>query len=378
MDTPKSLFEFDAIVVSMRNAFNASEIVAPTGLIEDKRFEVQKLLEKGGITVVLMDPEARWILPKSVGSYDWIPVPSLGNIVLKGEGQRIRRTIASPFDQYLDLPSIVWYAYLNESQRVKYETLAKNEGDFAIAARIDMGKGAIYLLPYCSNEGSLSVLSRCLERAWKKPSPQRAPPPWLDSISVPQQAEMLQELNTINSKIEGLVEQGRKLSGALENKLEVMKLLYEQGTSLEDAVRSAFEELGFKLEREGDRDLVFGSPDEKVILEVTGSVEAIDLAKIRQLLEFLLDEEKKLGHTPKGILVGNYQIDTPPSERGIPFTQAVVDRAKTFGICLLPSQELFQVIILLRQGKLDAKQFWKDLIGTTGTFSYQPSTRRML
>jgi hypothetical protein len=310
------------------------------------------------------------ILDLKKGSYDWIPVPGLGNIVVKGTGQRIKRVKANPFDSYLDLPGVIWYAYLNQSQKVKYETLARNEGDLAVAARIDVGDGAIYLLPFSLNQNWMNVIYECLEKAWKGDIERREPPAWLASVKVPQQEEMLQCLNELDSKIEELKEQHRRLSTDLEQKLEILKLLYEQGTPLEVVVKSGFKELGYKLEKKGDRDLVFDSQAQRVVFEVTGSTGAIELSKIRQLLDFIMDEEKKSGKTPKGVLVGNHEIDKLPSERGVAFTQAVVDRAKAFGICLLPSQKLFEAILLFRQGKMDPEQFWKDLIATTGI--YQP------
>jgi hypothetical protein len=371
LSTTSSLFDYDVLVVNMKQVFNPNLLVAPIGLIDDKRFEAEKLLAKGGIIVCLIAPEVvPGILDLKKGSYDWIPVPGLGNVVMKGTGQRIKRVKANPFDSYLDLPGVIWYAYLNQSQKVKYEILAKNEGDFAVAARMDVGDGAIYLLPFSLNTNWMDMIYECLEKAWKKGIERREPPAWLASIKVPEQEEILQRLSEVDSKIKELVEQHRRISIDLEQKLEILKLLYEQGTPLELAVKSGFKELGYKLEKQGDRDLVFDGQAQRVVFEVTGSTGAIELSKIRQLLDFIMDEEKKSSKTPKGVLVGNHEIEKLPSERGVAFTQAVVERAKAFGICLLPSQKLFEVILQFRQRGMDPEQFWKDLIATKGI--YQP------
>ena len=122
------------------------------------------------------------------------------------------------------------------------------------------------------------------------------------------------------------------------------------------------------MEKEGDRDFVFNDPSGRVIFEITGSEGAIGLGKLRQLFDFIMDDEKKLGTPPKGVLVANHEIDLPPKERGQPFTKHVLDRARGFGVCLLPSIELFRAVVLFRELKLEPAKFWTDLLKTIGVF----------
>lgn len=372
LSTTKSLFDYDAVVVNMFNVFDAGLIIAPSDVMEAKRLEAEKLLSKGGIIVCLAAPEIdKSFLSIRARSYDWIPVAGLGNIVLKGEGQRFTRVNSSAFNKYLELQGIVWYAYLEKSQRTNYQILAKNEGEFAIAARIQVGKGSIYFLPLSINTNWLNVIYECLDSAWKQRDDQRTPPKWVSEIIIPQQKEITDELAQIDSKIKTLAEKSRGLSKSLEERLGIRKLLYEQGPPLEDAVGAFFEEIGYKLQKKDDMDLVYEGLDRMIILEVTGSDGTIGLGKLRQLLDFM---EKEKERAPKGILVGNHEIDVPVDKRGDPFTKHVIERADSAGVCLLPTTELFGAAVAFRQKKLDPAKFWASLIETAGIFNLKPAT----
>lgn len=155
MSTTKSLFDYDAIVVNMFNVFDAGLIIAPTDVMEAKRLEAEKLLSKGGIIVCLVAPEIdKSFLSIRARSYDWIPVAGLGNIVLKGEGQRFTRVNSSAFNKYLELQGIVWYAYLDKSQRINYQILAKNEGEFCHCSSNTSREG-LHLFPTPLDEQQL-------------------------------------------------------------------------------------------------------------------------------------------------------------------------------------------------------------------------------
>jgi hypothetical protein len=52
LSTTSSLFDYDVLVVNMQQMFNPNLLVAPIGLIDNKRFEAEKLLAKGGIIVL--------------------------------------------------------------------------------------------------------------------------------------------------------------------------------------------------------------------------------------------------------------------------------------------------------------------------------------
>ena len=47
----------------------------------------------------------------------------------------------------------------------------------------------------------------------------------------------------------------------------------------------------------------------ELFFEVTGSEKAIDVDKLRQLIDYTSSEEKERGVAPKSILVGNHQYD---------------------------------------------------------------------
>jgi hypothetical protein len=368
LEATRALYDFDGVVVDMNRVLNRHNLVPPTSFIEQKRFEAEHLLAKGGIIVCLLQPlVAIKFMELYADSYGWIPVNRFGSVVTSNEGMRITKVAQSPFDDYLDVKGTIWRAFLNKSALIAYETLANNDAGFAVAARLRSSKGRIYFLPFNLNkEEALPILLRCLERAWKS-EVERPQPEWLKTVAVPNEVEITKQIVEVGVKIRELADTGEKLSLLLAKKLELKKLLYEQGPSLEEAVKVAFEELGFSLQKEGDKDLVFRSPAERVIFEVTGSDGTIGLGKLRQLFDFI-SKEKQPGTAVKGILVGNQEVDVSPAKRGVAFTQHVIDRANEMGVCLLPTTELFRALVLFRQKKLEPVRFWISLTKTTGIF----------
>src|SRR5207249_5355842 len=115
-----------------------ASLVAPVELLQKKRSEAAHLLNKGGVIVCLLHtPEGWGILGPYANSYDWIPVPNLGDLVKSSEGVRIRIVKENPFDEYMSLEGVTWKAYLEEpTSVVRYETLATNEANYAVGARI--------------------------------------------------------------------------------------------------------------------------------------------------------------------------------------------------------------------------------------------------
>jgi chaperonin GroEL (HSP60 family) len=192
---------------------------------------------------------------------------------------------------------------------------------------------------------------------------------WTKDIQVPGEAIIVKGLKTIDEKVSSLRVDDEKLTRRLKEITALKKILYEQGEPLEKAVRTALSELGLPARKEGDIDLVTIEEKEPLIIEITGSEGLIGIDKFRQLLNYVMTEQEQGKEIPKSVLIANHQISTPPEKRSNPFTDKAVEQAKVFHSCLLPTVELFNAVVLLREGRIDQKRFRDALMKTDGVFA---------
>jgi hypothetical protein len=395
-DAP-SLFDYDAIVVDadhiwapqFRDSVNlgkATEIRATdfpqfSTPLKIKLREAKLLLDKGGIIACLMRPATIVGYSHYVGnkrefpsrsSYDWIPINYLRDFVIAGSGVRTKRVKSSPFDDYLKLKELEWLAYISdEFQRPEFEIIATNEANLAVAAKVGVGKGAIYFLPIASHEKLPEILMSDLARA-AKIKLRRPIPSWINEFLLPGQKEIDEKLKSVREELAEIKSKEESLQREFEKATSIGFLLYERDDVFHETVEDVLNELGFKVQREGDKDLVTDKdPSRRVVFEVTGTEGIIDVDKLRQLVDYVQTEEKSTGKTPKSVLVGNHQIDVDPNKRTVAFTDRAVQQSKVYGTCLLPSVELFKAIVAFRESRLDANTLWKDILATVGIFSFR-------
>jgi len=173
----------------------------------------------------------------------------------------------------------------------------------------------------------------------------------MKEIKVPGEDAAQESLQSLVDKMSKLQGELQAATTEFEEKTLVKKLLYEKDEPLEEAVKKAFEELGFTLTRKEDKDWIASSDTGEAILEVTGSDGSIDIDKLRQLLNYLFDDYEETHVEKKAILVGNHFVNELPKKRGEPFTKKVLEQSKVFSMCLLPTLELFSVVCHVRKEK---------------------------
>ncbi len=356
---------------------------AYTTAFANKGIEAFHLLSRGGTIVCLLQPPA--VLTgveisqgnfkgQSLNQYDWLPVLGLSGLIHAGMGERITKTRSSPFDDYLKLDRIRWLAHLIKHKNAEgFEILATNLADYAVACRIRVGLGSIFLLPYTTHQNFREVILNGLTKA-SGGRIKRRPPDWVGSWVLPGEEDLGNTISGMTQQIVTLQSKSQELRAKLYELSSVKNLLYERDTPLEEATKAAFKEMGLNLEKEGDKDFV-STGTERVIFEVTGSEGSIDVDKFRQLLDYLMTD-KLQGNSSKSILIGNHYINLPPEKRGEPFTQKAIAQSKVHDTCLLPTLELYKAIVLIRNGKMDPKQFWKALLDSSGVFKLDSTTNK--
>lgn len=391
-----SLFDYDIVIMDVDSVFpdkwrdkvpvdEYTSVEEKTGdwfrkVIKKLSKEVNLLMEKGGMLICLLRPKRgiKWKWYKSGGgynrsfynNYDWIPIESLDRHINYGFGKRKKLCGESgPFGRYLRMGETYWTAYfegidkLNVSSRI----LAFNDANKPIAVEISIDKGSIVFLPLSKHPKVGEILLDCATHSFKK-ARERPPPSWMEKIKVPGENFDQKRLDALATEITKMQTEYDAALSAYEEKTRVKRLLYEKDEPLEEEVKNAFEELGFTLVKKDDTDWVASSGTADAILEVTGSDGSIDIDKLRQLLNYLIDDYKKHKIEKKAILVGNHFANDPIETRGEPFTEKVIGESKVHSMCLIPTLELFTIICRLREKKVKADDVRKKIFETVGIF----------
>ncbi len=185
------------------------------------------------------------------------------------------------------------------------------------------------------------------------------PPSWANSMKYSSACEKVIFKQIDKNKKEYIRLEAEKI--ALQEKLlseQVFKhLLYEQSTTLENAVIQALKTLGYTAENYNDGvlelDQVITSPEgHRYIGECEGKdSKAISIEKYRQLLESInadFDREE-VKEKAFGILFGNAERLIDPENRKLDFTEKCRIGAARDKIALVKTLDLFNIVYYLRE-----------------------------
>jgi hypothetical protein len=178
------------------------------------------------------------------------------------------------------------------------------------------------------------------------------PPPWVadSAYSLPRAGELERELLQLQEEIQKLTGKAKSIQSDIRKESALKRLLYENGTELEDAVHEALQVLGFSTSRfrdsESEFDVVFESKEGRFIGEAEGKDrKAVNIDKLRQLdmnvHEDLSRDEIK--EPAKGVLFGNAFRLMPTNDRETFFTEKCISAATRSGIALVRTPDLFAV-----------------------------------
>ena len=400
-----SLFDYDIAIVNLsifqaRNMSEWNYLGATKSassdyieVIDRLEREAALLMEKGGLLVCIVTPRVglhfiehgnRSSYTRTVSNYDWLPFVkgtyAIKELIVRGNGTDVFEEEKSAFSQYLKMKEIEWGAYFDNIEKLKLNEyvfdktkadsmsvtiLGKNRAEKPVSFQCNIGKGKIVFLPMLNHEKIPEILIQCSTKALSKKK-QRPAPEWITAYAVPGEGELQTSLNENEKKIQDLEIEKQKIIKEIEGKNYLKKLLYEQDDELEDAVKKAFEEIGFKISKKGDIDWIAEADGKTSILEVTGMDKPIPIDKLRQLLEYAQTEENTEHTHDSAILVGNHCMNDPPEKRKESFTEKAIKAANTNSICLLPTTELFQAVCGVREGKITQKEIRDKILSSNG------------
>jgi hypothetical protein len=276
--------------------------------------------------------------------------------------------------------------YFRETESINTLYTTKDKSRI-IAGKMKVGKGNYIFLPYFSyNEQSFTeiknkngkdtaywnkkglkfgqeLLDLCfkIDTHLSQEENVTPPPDWSKEPEylLPQELALQEEISTKSNEIEKIQAQKDKLQIEVEKLSEIRGLLYDSGKPLEGAVTFALKILGFQAEGYDDGELeldqVIISPEKvRYIGECEGKdAKPVNIDKLRQLIEsmnadFAREEVDKKAY---GILFGNPNRFTSPSQRAEWFTVKCLTGAKREGIALVKTPDLFSAAQYLMDNK---------------------------
>lgn len=210
--------------------------------------------------------------------------------------------------------------------------------------------GSAYLLPLKPDYTFDRVAAEMLSQLYDFSLEPSSVPDWAENKRLPRQQE--------------IIEQSHELKREFERLDRFNKLLYADGSELEEVVLEAFEELGFETRPEisGKRDGAVLFDEKAFILETHGTENAIGVGKVDQLDRWVRDAEEDFeDQEVEGLLVANAYRRQETEKRG----QAIVGDPKNdledYGYKLLTTAQLYD-FLRMNQGGEHSKEDVEDAL----------------
>jgi hypothetical protein len=193
--------------------------------------------------------------------------------------------------------------------------------------------GVTYLLPPKPDSSFGEAAAEMLSQFYGLSTESGSVPDWAEKKRLPRQQEILKRSQELKEEFERL-EQFRKL-------------LYADGSELEEVVLTAFEELGFETTPEisGKRDGAVLLDEKAFVLETHGTENAIGVGKVDQLDRWVRDAEEDFEDRDiEGLLVANSYRKQKPENRGQPIAGDPKKHLQDYGHKLLTTTQLYYAI----------------------------------
>jgi len=196
-------------------------------------------------------------------------------------------------------------------------------------------------------------------------------PRWVGDIHLPGEVEKLQLMKDIEEKIKTLEDHRDKIKLEFEGINEYKKLLYAKGEELEDIVEKSFKLFDIELkkfEAGYKEDRIFAEEDAKIPFEIRGKNAGLNETDLNQLTSRFADKPVSKKYKTRGVFVLNHFRQLKPEERKEAFHHNIIEKAKSWGVCLITTGTLFELV----KTKLETEvlnRLKERLLNTIGTFS---------
>ena len=416
-----TLFDYDACVIDMRAVSEQIEAMAEGtrefrtpderevqaggsgafhfglgDLLEQRREELRRLVERGGTVVALAYPNVPHASVTTLPGLDrYYLLPAPAEVVYRppflkpGSGQQISTSDGRHAAAvYLDDQSgrLRYQAHFEPAAVEHFEqvgsVLARSVGGAVVAVELRRGAGRILLVPPPAQipRGDTRArfsesLLETLQRAAEEPTGERAPA-WLKHYELPNLNEAESSAREARAAFGEAESRVVEAEAFLADASKYQALLWGSGRrGFEAVVRDAFRLLGFDVGADLDRPAELRDGTEVVLLEVEAAdgtaSERPYLTLQRRVESHFLRAKKRL----KGVIVVNGERLTAPSARRAPYRETLENACETFGYALIPAQALFALVSYALEGPDEEtlSEIRASIVGTTGLVEVEES-----
>lgn len=197
-------------------------------------------------------------------------------------------------------------------------------------------------------------------------------PNWAKNIMLFDEKKYVEKNDSIDKKIEKLIEEKNKNSKVLNEISEYKHLLTGTGSSLENIVRNVLLELDFQLEEiEANRTDIIGKYKEvSVVFEIKGLTKSAGERNAAQLEKWISEYHVETGIKPKGVLLVNAFRNKPLRERTeLVFPKQKLDYSISREHCLISSVQFLCLFIECKKNKKSKDKIIQEFLNTTGVYS---------
>ena len=332
-------------------------------LLEQRRLELQQLIERGGVLLVFAHPN---IAHPSVAAmpglerYTLIPSPGAGALrwptLRAGDGREIRAAAPQhPLADYLDeLSARLRYRAVWEERSPDFpqgaQVLARSIGGAAIAAEFETGAGRLVFAPPPQDglttadrkrftTAALELLTRLVDEdgAGREPN-------WARRYDTEPIAAAREALTAATVELQEAQRRETETRAALAEASRFSELLWRpNGARLAALTADAFRLLGYEVAT-GASGAELKDDEGAALLELAASEQTVServyLTLQGRLEEHFLSRQER----PKGIIVVSGQRDLDPNMRRQAWTRPLENACETFGYALIPVAALYELV----------------------------------
>jgi len=355
--------EFEAF--DGRPVLNVPGTATVAGLADQLRRrleETQRLLEAGGLVVVLARPQAFQsgvVGFEGCDRYHWLPAPpGMGwspPWLRAGEGKTVR--IADehhPFSALLReyRKEVAWRAWFDDRQtefRRHGRVIALGGSGVPIAAEFDVLGGRVVFVPvivesYGAQRTQLAQAFVDACRQLRGLALPEEPPYWVRSVAVPglEQAEAeLEEAEAAAAAAREHLAAVRERHDALARHRE---LLWRDGAGFREAVEAGLQELGFVVTSGPGEPLAVRSEDQLAFVElesVAGQVVEWPYVRLQRRIEAELLAGRP---APRGLVIVNGYRERDPDQREAEVSEPLQRACENYRFGLVTARALFELV----------------------------------
>ena len=227
----------------------------------------------------------------------------------------------------------------------------------AIISRLtsDEWPGLIYIVPNFSINNETTLLIDAFTEVFERHRLNPFRPKWVDSYKsqLDDLSPYSNEIGLIEAQMEGLKKQMASLQHQNEDLMQLTNMLYRERDDMDSAIEMALSKIGYTtqiLSCEHESTVWISvakeKKNERIVFTSASSDDGPIESSTVDSFKKIVDQQNSKTST-KGVLIGNADRGRHPLERSVWFEDECLDLARQSNICLMPSDELFTIVIYL-------------------------------